>query len=128
MGDVHGDDKVTAGIFDCTMGSPPPAFVAGKPAVLPAQPQEPPMKVGAAIAEILKREGVEMLTGYPVNHLIEFAAAADIRPVMVRQERIGVHMAGAISRVTSGARIGGVRMQHGPGTENASRRLAPAHR
>src|SRR5262245_34544351 len=48
------------------------------------------MKVGAAIAEIMKREGVEVLLGYPVNHLIEFAAAADIRPVMVRQERIGL--------------------------------------
>jgi len=31
---------------------------------LPAQPQEPPMKVGAAIAEILKREGVEVLAGF----------------------------------------------------------------
>ena len=60
------------------------------------------MKLGAAIAEIMKREGIEILCGYPVNHLIEYAAAADIRPVMVRQERIGVHMADAISRVTSG--------------------------
>ena len=60
------------------------------------------MKVGEAIAEIMKREGIEILTGYPVNHLIEFAAAADIRPVMVRQERIGLHMADAISRLTSG--------------------------
>src|SRR5438445_4305001 len=127
MGDVHGDDKVTAGIFDCTMGSPPPAFVAGKPAVLPAQPQEPPMKVGAAIAEILKREGVEMLTGYPVNHLIEFAAAADIRPVMVRQERIGLHMADAISRLTSGRKLGAFCMQHGPGTENAYGGVAQAY-
>ena len=62
------------------------------------------MKLGAAIAEIMKREGIEILCGYPVNHLIEYAANADIRPVMVRQERIGVHMADAISRVTSGNR------------------------
>ena len=34
--------------------------------------------------------------GYLVNHLIEFAAAVDIRPVIVRQERIGLHMADAI--------------------------------
>ena len=47
------------------------------------------MKLGAAIAEIMKREGIEILCGYPVNHLIEYAAAADIRPVIVRQERIG---------------------------------------
>jgi acetolactate synthase-1/2/3 large subunit len=77
------------------------------------------MKLGAAIAEIMKREGIQILTGYPVNHLIEFAAEIDIRPVMVRQERIGLHMADAISRVTSGRTIGAFCMQHGPGSENA---------
>jgi thiamine pyrophosphate-dependent acetolactate synthase large subunit-like protein len=84
------------------------------------------MKVGQAIAEIMKREGIEILCGYPVNHLIEFAAAADIRPVMVRQERIGLHMADAISRVTSGRKIGAFCMQHGPGTENAYGGVAQA--
>jgi acetolactate synthase-1/2/3 large subunit len=77
------------------------------------------MKVGDAIAEIMRREGIEVLTGYPVNHLIESCAAIDIRPVMVRQERIGLHMADAISRVTSGRQIGAFCMQHGPGAENA---------
>ncbi len=77
------------------------------------------MKLGDAIAEIMKREGIEILCGYPVNHLIEYAAAADIRPVMCRQERIGIHMADAISRVTSGKTIGAFCMQHGPGAENA---------
>jgi acetolactate synthase-1/2/3 large subunit len=77
------------------------------------------MKVGAAIAEIMKREGIEILCGYPVNHLIEFCAAIDIRPVMVRQERIGLHMADAISRLSSGHTIGAFCMQHGPGSENA---------
>ncbi len=77
------------------------------------------MKVGDAIAEIMRREGIEVLTGYPVNHLIESCAAIDIRPVMVRQERIGLHMADAISRVTSGRTIGAFCMQHGPGAENA---------
>ena len=77
------------------------------------------MKVGEAVAEIMKREGIEILCGYPVNHLLEFAAKADIRPVIVRQERIGLHMADAISRVTSGRKIGAFCMQHGPGTENA---------
>ncbi|MDE2575045.1 MAG: thiamine pyrophosphate-requiring protein [Rhodospirillales bacterium] len=84
------------------------------------------MKLGAAIAEILKREGIEILTGYPVNHLIEFAAATDIRPVMVRQERIGLHMADAISRVTSGRTLGVFCMQHGPGAENAYGGVAQA--
>ena len=77
------------------------------------------MKLGAAIAEILKREGIEILCGYPVNHLIEYAASADIRPIMVRQERIGLHMADAISRVTSAQKIGAFCMQSGPGAENA---------
>ncbi len=77
------------------------------------------MKVGQAIAEIMKREGIEILCGYPVNHLLEFAAAADIRPIIVRQERIGIHMADAISRVTSGRKVGAFCMQHGPGAENA---------
>src|SRR3981189_857136 len=77
------------------------------------------MKLGTAIAEIMKRGGIEILCGYPVTHLIEPAANADIRPVRVRQERIGLHMADAISRVTSGRTIGAFCMQHGPGAENA---------
>jgi acetolactate synthase-1/2/3 large subunit len=85
------------------------------------------MKVGDAIAEIMKREGIEILCGYPVNHLLEYAAAADIRPIIVRQERIGLHMADAISRVTSGRKIGAFCMQHGPGAENAYGGVAQAY-
>src|SRR3954464_9083733 len=86
------------------------------------------MKLGTAIAEIMKREGIEILCGYPVNHLIEHAAKADIRPVMVRQERVGIHMADAISRVTSGRSIGAFCMQHGPGAENAMGGVAQCFR
>src|SRR5436309_4391255 len=78
-----------------------------------------PMKVASAVAEILKREGIEFLIGYPVNPIIEAAAEADIRTIMVRQERIGLHMCDAIAKVTSGDRIGVFAMQNGPGTENA---------
>jgi acetolactate synthase-1/2/3 large subunit len=85
------------------------------------------MKVGAAIAEIMKREGVDILAAYPVNHLIEHAAALDIRPIIVRQERIGLHMADAISRMTSGGKLGAFCMQHGPGTENAYGGIAQAY-
>ena len=85
------------------------------------------MKVGEAVAQIMKREGIEILCGYPVNHLLEYAAAADIRPIIVRQERIGLHMADAISRVTSGKKIGAFCMQHGPGTENAYGGIAQAY-
>ncbi len=85
------------------------------------------MKVVEAIAEILKREGVEMLCAYPVNHIIEYAARADIRTIICRQERIGLHMADAIARMTSGEKIGIFAMQHGPGAENAFGGVAQAY-
>src|SRR5262245_51950354 len=85
------------------------------------------MKGAAAVAEILKREGVEYLIGYPVNAVIEAAAQADIRTIIVRQERIGLHMADAVSRITSGNRIGVFAMQHGPGAENAFGGVAQAY-
>jgi thiamine pyrophosphate-dependent acetolactate synthase large subunit-like protein len=85
------------------------------------------MKAGEAIAEILKREGVEIIFGYPVNHILEYAARAGIRPIIVRQERIGLHMADAMSRLTSGRKIGVFAMQHGPGAENAYGGVAQAY-
>ena len=85
------------------------------------------MKVADAISAILKREGVEWIIGYPVNHILEHAAHIDIRPIIVRQERTGLHMADAISRVTSGKKIGVFAMQHGPGTENAYGGVAQAY-
>jgi acetolactate synthase-1/2/3 large subunit len=84
------------------------------------------MKGAAAVAEILKREGVEFLIGYPVNPVIEAAAQADIRTIIVRQERVGLHMADAVSRLSSGRRIGVFAMQHGPGAENAFGGVAQA--
>jgi acetolactate synthase-1/2/3 large subunit len=84
------------------------------------------VKVAAAVAEILKREGVEFLIGYPVNHIIEASAEADLRTIIVRQERVGLHMADAVSRVTSGQKIGVFTMQHGPGIENAFGGVAQA--
>jgi thiamine pyrophosphate-dependent acetolactate synthase large subunit-like protein len=84
------------------------------------------MKVGEAIAEIMKREGFDILCAYPVNHLIEHAANLDIRTVIVRQERIGLHMADAISRVTSGKKLGAFCMPSCPAAiRGASRRSAP---
>jgi thiamine pyrophosphate-dependent acetolactate synthase large subunit-like protein len=85
------------------------------------------MKGAAAVAEILKREGTEILIGYPVNPIIEAAAVADIRTIMVRQERTGLHMADGFSRVSSGRRVGVFAMQHGPGTENAFGGVAQAY-
>ncbi|HXX36911.1 MAG TPA: thiamine pyrophosphate-requiring protein, partial [bacterium] len=77
------------------------------------------MNVAVAVAEILKREGVTFLVGYPVNPIIEAAAVADIRTIIIRQERTGLHMADAVSRVSSGRTVGVFAMQHGPGAENS---------
>jgi thiamine pyrophosphate-dependent acetolactate synthase large subunit-like protein len=85
------------------------------------------MKASAAIAEILKREGVELLFAYPRNAVIEAAAATDIRPIIVRQERIAVHMADAVARLSRGKNIGVFACQHGPGIENAFGSVAQAY-
>jgi len=85
------------------------------------------VKTDAAIAQILKREGVSVLFGYPRNRLLEAAAIADIRTVIVRQERTGLHMADAVSRMTRGKLMGAFCMQHGPGAENAYGGVAQAY-
>jgi thiamine pyrophosphate-dependent acetolactate synthase large subunit-like protein len=85
------------------------------------------VKTAAAIAEILKREGIDVLFGYPRNQLLEAAATADIRTIIVRQERIGLHMADAVSRLTRGKLMGAFCMQHGPGAENAYGGVAQAY-
>jgi len=84
------------------------------------------VKAANAVAKILKKEGVEFLIGYPVNQIIEAAAEEDIRTIIVRQERVGLHMADAVSRISSGQRIGVFAMQHGPGSENAFGGVAQA--
>jgi thiamine pyrophosphate-dependent acetolactate synthase large subunit-like protein len=84
------------------------------------------VKTSDAMAEILKREGVKYLFGYPRNALLDAAAKKDIRTIIVRQERTGLHMADAVSRITRGEIIGAFCMQHGPGAENAYGGVAQA--
>jgi acetolactate synthase-1/2/3 large subunit len=85
------------------------------------------MRAVEAVAEILKREGVTFITGFPLNPIIDAAAMADIRPIVVRQERIGAHMADGFSRISSGKRVGVFVMQVGPGAENAFGGVAQAY-
>ncbi len=84
------------------------------------------MNVGQAIAAILKEEGVEILFCYPTNRLIDEAALVGIRPIVVRQERTGIHMADAYSRLSAGEAFGVFSMQHGPGAENSFGGVAQA--
>jgi acetolactate synthase-1/2/3 large subunit len=82
--------------------------------------------VADAIAAVLKREGVEIVFGYPRNMILEAAARIDIRTVIVRQERTGLHMADAVSRMSKGGTMGVFVMQQGPGAENAFGGVAQA--
>ncbi len=82
--------------------------------------------VADAIAAVLKREGVTVVFGYPRNAILEAAARIDIRTVIVRQERTGLHMADAMSRMSKGGAMGVFVMQQGPGAENAMGGVAQA--
>src|SRR5438093_3892929 len=85
------------------------------------------MKIIDAISAILQREGVEFLSTYPTTPLIDAAAAIGIRPILCRQERVGVGIADGFTRITNGKRIGVFAMQYGPGAENAFPGVATAY-
>ena len=85
------------------------------------------MNGAETIAEILRREGTEFLVCYPRQPLIEAAARVGIRPILCRQERVGVAIADGFSRTTNGRRIGVFTMQQGPGVENAFPGAAQAY-
>ena len=85
------------------------------------------LTVGHVVAEVMKREGVDVLLTYPLNSLTERCAEVNIRPIVVRQERIGVHMADAMSRLSSGDKVGVFACQEGPGIENAFGAVAQAY-
>ena len=75
------------------------------------------MKGGAAIANILKQEGVEYIFCFPNNPLIDAAASVGIRPIITRIERTAVNMA-----------MGYARTNGGSPWPSASSRAAPASR
>ncbi len=85
------------------------------------------MNGAGVVAEILKREGTDFLSCYPRNPLIEACAAIDIRPILCRQERVGVGLADGYSRIKRGKRNGVFAAQAGPGIENAFPGVAQAY-
>ncbi len=85
------------------------------------------MRVGDVIAEVMKRERAKVLFVYPLTPLTEYAAAADIRPIVVRQERVGCAMADAGGRLSSGDDVAVFACQGGPGIENAFGAVAQAY-
>ena len=79
------------------------------------------------MAKLLKKEGTEWISCFPAQTLIEACSQEGIRPVLCRQERAGVNMADAYSRIHNGNKIGVITMQHGPGAENAFGGVAQAY-
>jgi len=85
------------------------------------------VKGADVVAEILKREGTDFLACYPRNPLIDACAEIGIRPILCRQERVGVGMADGYSRIRKGRQNGVFAAQHGPGIENAFAGVAQAY-
>lgn len=79
------------------------------------------------IARILKQEGVDFMGVIPFNSLEDAAAKVGIRPLIFRQERVGVNVADGYTRVTNGNGTGVFSMQAGPGAENAFAGIAHAY-
>ena len=84
------------------------------------------MKGTEAIAKALQAEGVEILTCFPLNQIIDAASAIGIRPIVTRTERVAVNIADGYSRMTGGRKIGVAAVQYGPGAENAFGGVAQA--
>ncbi|MCY4625489.1 MAG: thiamine pyrophosphate-requiring protein [Chloroflexi bacterium] len=85
------------------------------------------MKTVDAIIDILQREKVEFLSCFPTTSVIDAAASVGMRPVICRQERVGVGIADGFARVTNGRRPAVFAMQYGPGAENAFAGVATAY-
>jgi acetolactate synthase I/II/III large subunit len=79
-----------------------------------------------AVARILKTEGVEWLSCFPSNNLIEAVAQEGIRPIMFRQERGAIMAADGYSRMNNRKKFGVIITQGGPGSENCMGGLAQA--
>jgi acetolactate synthase-1/2/3 large subunit len=79
------------------------------------------------VANALRVEGVEYLMAYPTTPVIDAAARAGVRPVLCRQERVGVGMADGYSRVCAHRGYGVFACQFGPGIENSFSGIASAY-
>ena len=84
------------------------------------------MNVMQAVARILKIEGVEWVSCFPSNQLIEEVAKEGIRTIMFRQERGALMAADGYSRMHDRKKFGVIITQGGPGSENSMGGIAQA--
>lgn len=79
-----------------------------------------------AVARILKMEGIEWVTCFPSNNLLEAVAKEGIRPILFRHERGALMAADGFSRLNDRQRFGVAITQGGPGAENSMGGIAQA--
>ncbi len=92
-----------------------------------AQSNHTTMRGAAAIAHILQKEGVDLVTCFPHNEMIDTVADLGTQPIMCRTERIAIHIADGYSRLSDGKKTPVVFVQDGPGIENAFGGVAQAY-
>ena len=79
------------------------------------------------IAKILEAEGIDSVTCFPSNPLIEAVAKEGIRPISFRNERGAVMAADGFSRISQRKKFGVAIVQSQAGAENAMGGLAQAY-
>ena len=79
------------------------------------------------IAKILKAEGIDSVTCFPSNPLIEAVAKEGIRPISFRNERGAVMAADGFSRISQRKKFGVAIVQSQAGAENAMGGIAQAY-
>jgi len=79
-----------------------------------------------AIAKVLKKEGVDFVSCFPTNPVLDALAIEGIRPIKSRTERVAVGIADGFTRASFGRRNGVCLVQNGPGSENAFAGIAQA--
>ena len=85
------------------------------------------MKYGHLIAKILKKDGVDFVTGFPRNALHEMLAEEGIRLIKFRTERVAINAADGFTRSSFCQRHGVSVVQYGPGIENGFGGVAHAY-
>ena len=79
------------------------------------------------IAKILKAEGIDSVTCFPSNPLIEAVAKEGIRPISFRNERGAVMAADGFSRISQRKKFGVAIVQSQAGAENVMGGIAQAY-
>jgi len=79
------------------------------------------------IAKILKAEGIDSVTCFPSNPLIEAVAKEGIRPISFRHERGAVMAADGFSRISQRKKFGVAIVQSQAGAENVMGGIAQAY-